>query len=187
MLRCSLIALLAIGGLAGCARTRQQVGGPTPSAPKSLTLTSTAFAEGEMIPARFTCDGPGISPPLAWTGAPAGTRSYALIVEDPEAPNGTFVHWVIYRIPPEVACFAEDMPDRPSLADGTRQGTNSAGKVGWTPPCPPSGTHRYYFTIYALDNVPDLASGAAVEALRSALQGHTLAWGQLMGRYRKQG
>ena len=138
-----------------------------------------------MIPAKYTCDGANISPPLKWESVPEGTQSIALICDDPDAPMGTFVHWVIYNIPATKSDLAEALPSGPKLGDGSLQGTNGAGRLGYTGPCPPSGTHRYFFKLYALDKVLDLDSGASKDQLLKAMQGHMLAQGELMGTFSK--
>ena len=151
----------------------------------SISLSSTAFAAGASIPADYSCKGRSVSPPLAWSNAPAGTGSFALIVDDPDAPLGTFIHWVIYNIPASSRGLPEAVPTNGQSADGTRQGNNGAGRVGYTGPCPPSGTHRYFFKLYALDKVLDLSSGADKDQLLKAMQGHILAQGELMGTFSK--
>ena len=151
----------------------------------TLSISSPAFAAGMAIPAAYTCKGKGISPPLAWSEAPEGARSYALIMDDPDAPSGTFVHWVIYNIPASAKGLPESVSGAATLPDGSLQGSNSAGRTGYTAPCPPSGTHRYFFKLYALDSVLDLASGASKDALLKAMQGHVLAQGELMGTVAK--
>ncbi len=123
----------------------EDVNVPESDAPQTITVTSTAFEDGEPIPQQFTCQGEGSSPPLDWTGVPADAASLALVVTDPDAPRGTFVHWVLYDLPArDSGLAAGEVPAGASEAD------NSAGKSGWYPPCPPSGTHRYVFTLYAL-------------------------------------
>jgi Raf kinase inhibitor-like YbhB/YbcL family protein len=148
---------------------------------RTLNVTSHAFAEGATIPRAHTCDGADQSPPLSWTGAPGGTRSYALIVDDPDSPGGTFAHWVAWNIrAPELAAnVARDA----SLANGMQQGVNSFKRVGYSGPCPPSGTHRYFFKLYALDVELKLEPKSDKEALLDAIKGHVLAQGELMGRY----
>jgi len=170
--------------LAACASTPTA----TPSAqeaPMTLTLSSSAFAAGKSIPAEFSCKGRNISPALAWSGAPTNTASYALIVEDPDAPSGTFVHWVIYNIPAASSGLAQGVAQTPTLDDGTAQGKNSGNSQYYEGPCPPSGTHRYFFRLYALDTRLNLAPGATAEQLRKAIQGHVLAQGELMGTFSK--
>jgi len=151
----------------------------------SITVSSTAFTAGASIPAVYTCTGRSVSPPLAWGEPPAGTKSFALIMDDPDAPIGTFVHWVIYNIPASNRGLPEAVPANAKLADGTQQGNNGAGRAGYTGPCPPSGTHRYFFKLYALDNLPSLASGDGKDQLLNAMQGHILAQGELMGTFSK--
>lgn len=150
-----------------------------------ILLTSHAFIEGAMIPQRFTCDGENISPPLFWTGVPSGTRSLVLICDDPDAPAGTWDHWVVYNIPPAVTGLQEAVPGKTVLDNGAVQGSNSWGRIGYGGPCPPGGTHRYFFKLFALDTLLDLKSGATTSQLLEAMQGHILAQGQLMGRYQR--
>jgi Raf kinase inhibitor-like YbhB/YbcL family protein len=152
----------------------------------TLKLTSTAFEEGGMIPAEYTCDGPNISPPLAWSGVPDGAKTLALIADDPDAPRGTWVHWVVYQIPPTEKGLPENVPARDTLDNGARQGTNDFKKTAYGGPCPPSGTHRYFFKLYALDADLNLPPGATKDQLLKAMDTHTLAEGQLMGRYKRQ-
>ncbi len=150
----------------------------------NISITSEAFGEGETIPAEYTCDNRDISPPLTWSGIPAGTKSIALIMDDPDAPRGTFVHWVLYGIPPEAQGLPEAVPKNKTLNDGSRQGTTGFGKIGYGGPCPPPGKpHRYYFKVYALDTKLDLPPGVSKADLESAMKGHILAKGELMGRY----
>ncbi len=151
----------------------------------TIKITSTAFEEGGMIPRRYTCDGDDISPPLAWTGAPAETRSFALISDDPDAPVGTWVHWVIYNLPASASELHEAVPPEKDLKNGARQGRNDFRKIGYGGPCPPGGTHRYYFKLYALDIVLNLPAGATKADLLKATEGHVLDQGQLMGRYKR--
>ena len=151
----------------------------------ALSLTSIAFAAGKPIPAVYSCKGRSISPPLAWTGAPAETASFALIMDDPDAPSGTFVHWVIYNIPAASKGLPEAVSNDAKLADGTLQGNNGAGQTGYTGPCPPSGTHRYFFKLYALDSTLNLPPGSSKDQLLKAMQGHILAQGELMGTFSK--
>ncbi len=158
---------------------------PTPTRAMALQLTSSAFSHSESIPARYTCEGEDLSPPLAWSGAPAGTQSFALIMDDPDAPGGTFVHWVVYNLPANVTSLPEGIRSDASLPQGAVHGQNSWGRRDYGGPCPPSGTHRYFFTLYALDRQLSLAPGATKEALLQAMEGHILAQAQLMGTYQK--
>ena len=150
-----------------------------------IKIESSAFKEGGMIPTKYTCDGINVSPPLKWGPEPEGTKSFALIADDPDAPVGTWVHWVIFNLPAETTELDEAIPAQKTVANGAKQGTNDSRKIGYGGPCPPSGTHRYYFKIYALDSPLDLDAGATKEQLLKAMEGHILAEGQLMGRYRR--
>lgn len=152
----------------------------------TLNLNSTAFEEGGMIPAQYTCDGQNISPPLAWSGVPEGTKTLALICDDPDAPRGTWVHWVAFQIPAAEKGLPENIPARETLDNGARQGKNDFKNTGYGGPCPPNGTHRYFFKLYALDAALDLPPGATKDQLLKATEGHVLAEGQLMGRYTRQ-
>ena len=149
----------------------------------TLEITSSAFSEGEMIPTRYTCDGPDVSPDLAWTGVPETTQSLALICDDPDAPMGTWVHWVLFNIPPGDRGLPGEISPDAALENGARHGTNDFGRLGYGGPCPPGGTHRYFFKLYALDTELDLASGITKAQLIEAMEGHILAEAQLMGKY----
>lgn len=151
-----------------------------------MEIKSPAFKEGELIPSKYTCDGPDISPPLEWSDAPAGTRSFALISDDPDAPVGTWVHWVIFNIPANVNKLDEDVPKKDVLSNGARQGRNDFGRIGYGGPCPPGGTHRYYFKLYALDKELDLKAGSTKRDLLKAMEGHVLAEAYLMGKYKRK-
>ncbi len=152
----------------------------------NIEVKSAAFQDGGMIPKRYTCDGQDISPPLAWSGLPADAKSIALIMDDPDAPMGTWVHWVLFNIPPGTKELTEKVPGTPSLSNGAKHGMNSWPRLGYGGPCPPRGTHRYYFKLYALDAVLDLQSGATKAQLLKAIQGHVLAEGQVMGKYTRK-
>jgi Raf kinase inhibitor-like YbhB/YbcL family protein len=151
-----------------------------------LQLSTTAFTNGGTIPKKFTCDGPDVSPPLTWSGSPSGTQSFALIADDPDAPAGTWVHWVLYNTPGGVHEFAEGVKKDEQLSDGTLQGRNDFRKIGYNGPCPPPGKpHRYFFKLYALDTKLSLKAGAPKAAVESAMQGHVLAQGEWMGQYKR--
>lgn len=150
----------------------------------AMEITSTAFTHEGMIPRRFTCDGEDVSPPLAWKGVPPEAKSLALIADDPDAPRKTWVHWVLYNLPATSGGLPEGVPAERTLAGG-RQGTSDFGRIGYGGPCPPSGTHRYFFKLFALDAQLDLLPGATKEELLRAMEGHVLAEAQLMGRYRR--
>jgi len=149
----------------------------------AFELTSTAFAPGEPIPRKYTCDGEDISPPLRWSDPPQDTQSFALIADDPDAPVGTWVHWVLYNLPAETRALPQAVPPESDLSDGSRHGKNSWRRLGYGGPCPPSGTHRYFFRLYALDTVLDLKGGASKKQLLKAMEGHILGQTELMGLY----
>ncbi len=151
----------------------------------TISLSSTAFSNGQSIPAKYSCKGREVSPPLAWTAVPANTQSLALIVDDPDAPGGTWVHWVLYNLPAASSNLPEAVPAGGNRPDGSLQGKNSSGNLGYNGPCPPSGTHRYFFKLYALDTLLDLPAGASKTQLLAAMQGHILAQGELMGTFSK--
>jgi Raf kinase inhibitor-like YbhB/YbcL family protein len=152
----------------------------------AITVTSSTFKEGGMIPAKYTCDGQNISPPLQWEGAPRGTKSFALISDDPDAPIGIWIHWVMWNIPAEANQLPEGIPQVKQLQDGSIQGLNSYPRCGYSGPCPPSGTHRYYFKIYALDAMLDLPASSTNKDLLKAMKEHILAEGSLMGKYQRR-
>ena len=139
-----------------------------------------------MIPSTYTCDGKDISPPLKWEGVPEATKSIALISDDPDAPMGTWVHWVMWNIPADAQGLPENVPPDPQLPDGSRQGITDFGRSGYGGPCPPSGTHRYYFKLYALDTMLELPTSARKGDLLKAVENHVIAEGQLMGRYSRR-
>src|SRR6185369_3042183 len=148
---------------------------------EKLTVTSAAFAEGAAIASKYTCDGQDVNPPLVMGATPAGTRSLALIMDDPDAPVGTWVHWVAWNIPPQT----REIPEN-GLPAGTMQGLNSWKRNDYGGPCPPSGTHHYYFKLYALDTALTLAPSTTKADLERAMKGHVIAAGQLMGTYKRR-
>lgn len=150
-----------------------------------IKMKSAAFEEGGMIPKKYTCDGMDISPPLVWEEVPSGTKILALISDDPDAPMGTWVHWVIYNLPSTTRELPENVPSQKVLENGAKQGTNDFRKIGYGGPCPPGGTHRYYFKLYALDKELNLDPGMTKNQLIKAMEGHILAQGQLMGKYKR--
>jgi hypothetical protein len=159
---------------------------PTEIAMK-LYLTSTAFVHGQPIPQQQAFDYQNLSPPLHWTGVPPATKSLALICDDPDAPRGTWVHWVIYDLRPATVELSEGVPASPELANGAQQGVNDFKRIGYGGPAPPPGKpHRYFFKLYALDLNPDLKPGLTKAELLKAMNGHILAEGQLMGTYQTQ-
>ncbi len=148
-----------------------------------IKVTSSAFKQGGDIPVEYTCDGKDISPPLSWTESPSGTQSYALIVDDPDAPMGTWVHWVVYNLPASAASLPENVVKEERLSDGTVQGINDFKRYGYGGPCPPGGTHRYFFKVYALDTVLKAGPGLTKKKLLREIDGHILGQGELMGTY----
>jgi len=167
---CVVAALL----LAGCGGEPKE---PDVSGPASITVTSTAFAEGSAVPRKFTCDGSNVSPPLAWSAMPPSAAAVALVMDDPDAPSGTFTHWVVLDLPASATGLEEA-----AVPDGA-QAQNSAGKAGWFGPCPPSGTHHYRFTVYALSAATGLADGASLNEALRAIGDRTISWGRLTGTY----
>ena len=171
-----------------CAGRQQQIAPPanTPKEDKAeIKLTSVAFKDGEPIPRPYTCDGVNISPPLEWSGVPRTAKTIAIICDDPDAPGGTWVHWVLYNLPADNIGLVENLPATETLKAGGFQGKNDFGKIGYGGPCPPSGTHRYFFKIYALDSELPLKAGATKAELMKAMDDHVVSQGQLMGTYRR--
>ena len=152
----------------------------------ALVISSSAFVEGGMIPSKYTCDGQDVSPPLAISGIPEKAKSLALISDDPDAPRGTWVHWVLYNLPPDTKGLPENMPDDEKLKSGARHGVTDFASFGYGGPCPPGGTHRYFFKVYALDIMLDLSGKVKKADVEAAMKGHVLAEGQLMGKYKRQ-
>jgi hypothetical protein len=152
----------------------------------TMKLESTAFSHNDLIPSQYTCDGEDISPPLSWNDPPAASKSLVLICDDPDAPMKTWVHWVAYNLPPETRSLPENLPVGNSLAKGGLQGKNDFGKISYGGPCPPRGTHRYFFKLYALDRMLDLKPGATKAQVEAAMKGHILAQAELIGRYSRK-
>jgi len=171
--------LLAAAALPGC-----RASGST-AKEQRMKLTTSSF-QGSQIPGKFTCDGEEVSPQLAWSAPPAGTASFALLVTDPDAPSGTFTHWVLYDLPAATRSLPQGLPARGELSDGSRQGRNGFGSLGYGGPCPPgTAAHHYIFTLYALDSKLNLPVGATRAQVEEAMQGHVLARGELIGLYRR--
>jgi len=190
LIRFEALVVLILVTIVGCASHTQ----PNPSAPSprpavqketqmEIKLTSASFRQGESIPRQYTCDGVNISPPLEWSGVPKAGKTIAIIADDPDAPSGTWVHWVLYNLPAEIIGMVENQPPSENLKAGGFQGVNDFKKVGYGGPCPPSGTHRYVFKIYALDAELPLKAGATKADLEKAMEGHIVAQGQLVGTY----
>ncbi len=182
--------MMAAVGLAAVLRLSADPSGSPGAGPAGggarMELKSQAFSSGDLIPSVHTCDGSDTSPPLSWTDPPAGTKSFALISDDPDAPVGTWVHWVLWNLPSAARSLEPNQPKKESLPSGARQGTTDFRRIGYGGPCPPSGTHRYFFKLYALDTSLDLPSSATQKDLEKAMQGHILVQAELMGKYRRR-
>jgi Raf kinase inhibitor-like YbhB/YbcL family protein len=181
-----VLVIVSVLLFCSCKEAEQADSGAEGGKKMDIKITSSAFEEGGLIPAKYTCDGADISPPLQWDAVPEGTKSIALISDDPDAPVGTWVHWVLFNLPAETRELAENTPADRTLPNGAGQGTSDFGRIGYGGPCPPSGTHRYFFKIYALDVELDLAAGARKAALLKAMEGHIIGQGQLIGKYKRQ-
>jgi Raf kinase inhibitor-like YbhB/YbcL family protein len=177
-----LLVLLSI--CVGCKQSSEAMQSGESSMP--IEITSTAFEQGMSIPSQYTGDGADQSPPLRWSELPSGTKSIALICDDPDAPRGTWVHWVLFNLPPGTRELEEGVPTTATLPSGAKQGKNDFGNIGYGGPAPPKGKpHRYFFNLYALAVVVDLPPGATKAELVDAMKGHVLAEGQLMGTYKR--
>jgi len=172
-----LCAAIAVFFIAGCVLEGEA---------SAMKLESSAFTNEGLVPSKYTCDGDDVSPPLVWSGAPGNTKSFALIADDPDAPMGMWVHWVVWNIPPSSTKLDENIPDDRRLDDGMRQGINDFKRPGYGGPCPPGGKHRYFFKLYALDTEIVLGDGAGKAELEKAMKDHVLAEAQLMGRYERK-
>jgi Raf kinase inhibitor-like YbhB/YbcL family protein len=151
-----------------------------------LSISSSAFHEGDKIPRKYTCEGEDVSPELAWNKPPEDTMSLALLVEDPDAPGGVFTHWILFNIPAGIMMLPQGMPTQSQFPDVSLQGKNDFGKVGYSGPCPPPGRpHRYQFTLYALDRPLNLKPGVGKKQIVDAMRGHILAQGQITGIYQR--
>jgi Raf kinase inhibitor-like YbhB/YbcL family protein len=179
----TLLALLVSGCAPGASPTASREKGEQAMA---FGITSNAFAYGEPIPVKYTCDGEDLSPPLDWRDPPEGTRSFTLISDDPDAPVGTWVHWVLFNLPAETRSLPEAIPSNAKLPEGGQHGQNSWRRLGYGGPCPPSGTHRYFFKLYALDTILGLDTGADKQQVLEAMEGHILAQVEAMGVYSRQ-
>ena len=149
----------------------------------SILVESGAFKHNQPIPSKYTCDGQDVSPPLEWKNVPEKTKSIVLVCDDPDAPAGTWVHWVCYDIPAEVTFLPEDVPKADTLPGGGKQGTTDFRSIGYGGPCPPSGTHRYIIKVYALDRMLNLQAGKTKKEIEKAMKGHVLDKGELIGVY----
>jgi Raf kinase inhibitor-like YbhB/YbcL family protein len=192
-----LLLVVVMASCASAATTRPETIDTSPSftptellateATMSLALTSDAFVNGQSIPAKYACTGRNISPALAWNNPPAGTQSFALIMDDPDAPMGTWVHWILFNIPADARSLQENLPITGKIVEPNAIyiGKNSSGRTGYDGPCPPSGIHRYFFKLYALDTALNLLPGASKEQVHKEMEGHILAQAELMGTFSK--
>ena len=179
--RALVCAALIIGGLSGCRQASV-----ADRVPMSLTLSTISFQPGGNIPEQFTCHGANLSPSLSWGSLPADTKSVALVVTDPDSLFGSYVHWILYNLSPQLSHLAEGVPRSEVLPNGAKQGLNTGNEIGYAGPCPPGeSVHRYLFTIYALDTMLNPPSPVNEKQLTNAMEGHVLAAGQLMGRYHR--
>jgi Raf kinase inhibitor-like YbhB/YbcL family protein len=181
----SILILLIVFGIAPASAQNEQSSNRVDGrAVMMIQLSTSSFTPGAVIPKKFTCSGADISPELSWSAPPAGTKSWALVVDDPDAPAGTWNHWLLYNLPPSIHELPENQPRTPELANGALQGKNDFGKTGYNGPCPPPGKpHRYFFRLYALDTKLDLKAGADRGTLAQAIKGHVVGEGELMGTF----
>lgn len=178
-----MVSLLGLSALAvACGSSNSEI---DVSSATAMQLESSAFIADGLIPRKYTCDGENISPPLRWNDSPPTTKSLALICDDPDAPGGTFVHWVLYNLPPEARELPEGVPTREIVATVGIQGKSDFGKIGYGGPCPPSGTHRYFFKLYALNRQLVLEPGATKAQLLKVMEGAVVGAAELIGRYRR--
>jgi Raf kinase inhibitor-like YbhB/YbcL family protein len=187
VMACLGLVTMLTAGLLSCRKGENDMAKPTKdTGTAGLQVMSSAFKEGQVIPRQYTCDGEDMSPPLSWEAAPEGTQSIALIADDPDAPGGTFVHWVLYDLPGNVRELPENLPHDRTLPNGAKQGMNDGGAAGYMGPCPPRGIHRYFFKVYALDTQTNLPPGKSKGDLLKVMEGHILAQGQIMGTYQRR-
>ncbi len=151
-----------------------------------IEINSRSFAEGESIPSKFTCDGANVSPQLNWNCSVEGVKTFVLIIEDPDSPSGNFTHWLVYNIPASVNLLMENSTPTKNVRDEILMGTNDFGRIGYGGPCPPSGTHHYYFRVYGLNTAVHLDSGATKREVLKKMEGHVIARGELMGTYQRK-
>ena len=181
---CFFAAICLIAGGGETLQAKDQINAKKEGG-KTMEIKSSSFKHEDMIPAKYTCDGQNISPPLSWSSAPEKTKSFALICDDPDAPVGLWVHWVIFDIPANVNSLPEKASQQEEITGLGKNGKNTSGHYGYDGPCPPGGTHRYYFKLYALDTMLNLKAGLTKEELLGAIKGHILAEAQLMGKYKR--
>jgi len=180
-----ILTLVCISVGTGC-RQGEVIPDAKGAAKMAFSISSPGFSQGSEIPRKFTCDGADVSPELTWTGPPAGTQSFALIADDPDAPVGTWTHWVLYDLPAPTTTLAEGVSKVDEVPTGGRQGRNDFRKIGYGGPCPPPGKpHRYFFKLYALDRMLNLKPGSSKQDVEEAMQNHILGQAEVMGTYRR--
>ncbi|HEX5410453.1 MAG TPA: YbhB/YbcL family Raf kinase inhibitor-like protein [Terriglobia bacterium] len=186
VLLCTFLFVLLAVAAVSCGNSSLRSAQRSDPSPSGFRIESAAFKQGAFIPPRFSCSGENVSPPLKWSNPPAVARSFTLIVDDPDAPAGTWTHWVVFNLPAQTRALDENAPKQDKLPKGGLQGLNSFGSVGYGGPCPPPGkTHRYFFRLYALNTVLSVHPGADREDVLSALKGHTLGEADLIGRFKR--
>lgn len=182
----AFVSAQSVAGTRGPATVIATIAGEVGVNTMAFAISSASFSAGGDIPKKFTCDGPDLSPELSWTDAPAGVRSFALIADDPDAPVGTWTHWVLFDLPPQTTGLPEGVAKVDELPSGGRQGRNDFRKIGYGGPCPPPGKpHRYFFKLYALDRLLNLKPGSSKQEAEQAMQGHIVGQTELMGKYRR--
>lgn len=174
-----MLWVVVLLGAAGCSSGGPQE--PATTAPSSIAVSSPAFHDGGSIPTKYTCDGDGTSPPLAWSGTPGDAKALAIVVDDPDAPHGTFTHWVLLDVAPQTTSLPAG-----AVPPGAKQAGNSTGKPSYYGPCPPSGTHHYRFTVYALSKATNLPAGTKLAEALKAIDSTTIARGRLTAVYKRQ-
>jgi Raf kinase inhibitor-like YbhB/YbcL family protein len=185
---CLVMIIMVVASVSVSCQTKKAEKGAAVKGKEEMAfmITSTAFKHEGMIPKQYTCDGADISPQLAWSNVPDSTKSFALICDDPDAPVGDWVHWVLYNLPADTREIKEKIANDAKLPNGARHGTNDFRKYGYGGPCPPGGTHRYFFKLYALDSMLTLTSKATKKDLLEAMKGHILGQAELMGKYSRK-
>jgi Raf kinase inhibitor-like YbhB/YbcL family protein len=185
---CLVMIIMVVAGVTVSCQTEkmEKVAAGKGKEKMAFTIASTAFKHEGMIPIQYTCDGADISPQLAWSNVPEGTKSFALICDDPDAPVGDWVHWVMFNIPSETRELKEEIANDAVLPNGARHGTNDFRKYGYGGPCPPGGTHRYFFKLYALDSMLTLTGKVTKKDLLEGMKGHILGQAELMGKYSRK-
>jgi Raf kinase inhibitor-like YbhB/YbcL family protein len=179
-----LIIFLLLVIISGCIAGEKKETIEEVNTMQTISITTEAFLSGEYIPSKYSCDSDDISPQLSWKGVPTDANSIVLIMDDPDAPSGTFVHWVLFNIPPGMQHLPEGIPSDNILGDGSRHGMTDFGRTGYGGPCPPRGKpHRYFFRVYALDTKLDIPAGASRKQVDNAMKGHVLAHGELIGKF----